>query len=89
MLSAPENAEVWVKTCTNEVRVVKQKAKTVTTKYFYNAITGEMLLSAPTNPTKDGAPVHIVMQEDLAQVRVTDYIPYKFIKNPIFHIKGI
>ena len=48
-----------------------------------------MLLSAPTNPTKDGAPVHIVMQEDLAQVRVTDYMPFKFTKNPLFHIKGI
>ena len=73
MLAAPENAEIWVETHTNEVRKTKQnnpdkEKKTVEVSYFFNAVTGETVHRAPTNPTKDGLPVHIVKQEELAKV---------------------
>ena len=72
MLAAPENAEIWVETHTNDVRKTKQKnpdmEKTMEVSYFFNAVTGETVHRAPTNPTKEGFPVHIMKHEDLAKV---------------------
>ena len=71
-MAAPENAEIWVETHTNEVPKTKQnnlnKEKTMEVSYFFNTITGETVYHAPTNPTKDGLPVHIVKHEELAKV---------------------
>ena len=40
------------------------------TCYFYNAVTGETTYRAPTNPTRDGFPVHIVKREELTKVTI-------------------
>lgn len=73
LLDAPENAHIWVETTTVGIHRLKKNERMQDDRiddmtYFYNPITGDTTYRQPESITKDGRPVHVVKQDELAKV---------------------